>query len=111
MDLSGPNKAEVGFESKYTCRVQCGLDCTAQWVPLSSIPKGRLVAEGPKILWTPSEVGQKQVFTCLAVNPAAGKLGEVSKTVTVIGEYRLRHRQGRTKVADLSVSDLRKCPI
>lgn len=82
--ITGPNQAEVGFESEFTCSAECGVDCTVQWALHTGFPKGRFIAEGPKIRWTPSELGQTQVFTCLALNPSAGKLGEVSSAVTVI---------------------------
>ncbi|TSZ83248.1 Hemicentin-1 [Bagarius yarrelli] len=84
MSLTGPNRAEVGMQSEYTCDVQCGMDCTVQWALHAGFPKGRFIAEGPRILWTPSDIGQTQVFTCITLNPGAGNIGQVSKTVTVV---------------------------
>lgn len=63
------------------------MDCTVQWALHAGFPRGRLIAEGPKILWTPSDIGQTQVFTCITLNPGAGNIGQVSKIVTVVGEY------------------------
>ncbi|XP_036450935.1 hemicentin-2-like [Colossoma macropomum] len=82
--VTGPRSAELGFETEYTCSAECGVGCTVQWALRTGFPKGRFIADGPKIRWTPSELGQTQVFTCLALNPVAGKLGEVSVPVTVI---------------------------
>ncbi|KAL6489492.1 hypothetical protein MHYP_G00032330 [Metynnis hypsauchen] len=101
--LTGPRSAEVGFETEYTCSAECGVDCTVQWALRTGFPKGRFIADGPKIRWTPSELGQTQIFTCLALNPAAGKLGEVSVPVTVI-EARPRPRPSNAISARPSVA-------
>ncbi|KAK2855121.1 hypothetical protein Q7C36_006990 [Tachysurus vachellii] len=82
--LTGTNHAEVGMQSEYTCEAQCGMDCTVQWALHAGFPRGRFIAEGPRILWTPSDIGQTQVFTCITLNPGAGNIGQVSKTVTVV---------------------------
>lgn len=87
MSITGPNQAELGIQSEYTCYAQCRMDCTVQWALHAGFPRGRLIAEGPKILWTPSDIGQTQVFTCITLNPGAGNIGQVSKIVTVVGEY------------------------
>ncbi|MCI4374685.1 hypothetical protein PGIGA_G00009200 [Pangasianodon gigas] len=84
MSLTGPNQAEVGMQSVYTCDAQCGMDCTVQWALHAGFPRGRFITEGPRILWTPSDIGQTQVFTCITLNPGAGNIGQVSKTVTVV---------------------------
>ncbi|XP_035386612.1 uncharacterized protein LOC113583249 [Electrophorus electricus] len=60
---TGPNQVELGVESQFICDAK---------------------EEGTKIHWTPSEIGQTQVYTCIALNPEAGKLGQMSKSVTVI---------------------------
>ncbi|XP_058252128.1 hemicentin-1-like [Hemibagrus wyckioides] len=84
INLTGPNYAEVGIQSEYTCEARCGMDCTVQWALHAGFPRGRFIAEGPRILWTPSDIGQTQVFTCITLNPGAGNIGQVSKTVTVV---------------------------
>lgn len=88
INLTGPNQAEVGMQNEYTCNAQCGMDCTVQWALHAGFPKGRFFAEGPRILWTPSDIGQTQVFTCITLNPGGGNIGQVSKTVSVVGEYK-----------------------
>ncbi|KAK3571900.1 hypothetical protein QTP86_020544 [Hemibagrus guttatus] len=85
INLTGPNYAEVGMQSEYTCDARCGMDCTVQWALHAGFPRGRFIAEGPRILWTPSDIGQTQVFTCITLNPGAGNIGQVSKTVTIVG--------------------------
>lgn len=62
-----------------------------QWALHEGFPKGKLIAEGPMILWTPSEIGQTQVFTCIALNSGAGNIGQVSKTVIVVGELKYHY--------------------
>ncbi|KAF4088390.1 hypothetical protein AMELA_G00082420 [Ameiurus melas] len=84
ISITGPNRAEVGMRNEYTCDAQCGMDCTVQWALHAGFPSGRFIAEGPKILWTPSDIGQTQVFTCIVLNAGAGNIGQVSKIVTVV---------------------------
>ncbi|XP_053481190.1 hemicentin-2 isoform X2 [Ictalurus furcatus] len=84
VSVTGPNRAEIGIQSEYTCDAQCRMDCTVQWALHAGFPRGRFIAEGPKILWTPSDIGQTQVFTCITLNPGAGNIGQVSKIVTVV---------------------------
>ncbi|XP_066540139.1 carcinoembryonic antigen-related cell adhesion molecule 5-like [Hoplias malabaricus] len=84
VDLSGPNQVELGLESEFRCNAKCGVDCSVQWSLQAGFPRGKFTAEGSRIRWTPSEVGQTQVFTCLTLNAASGILGQVSKPVTVV---------------------------
>ncbi|KAF7708272.1 carcinoembryonic antigen-related cell adhesion molecule 20-like [Silurus meridionalis] len=103
INLSGPNRAEVGMQSKYTCAAQCGMDCTVQWTLNKGFPRGRFIAEGPQILWTPSDLGQTQVFTCIALTPGGENIGQVTKTVTVV-EAQPRPRPSNAQSSKPSVA-------
>ncbi|KAK3551611.1 hypothetical protein QTP70_019753 [Hemibagrus guttatus] len=103
INLTGPNYAEVGMQSEYTCDARCGMDCTVQWALHAGFPRGRFIAEGPRILWTPSDIGQTQVFTCITLNPGAGNIGQVSKTVTIV-EARPRPKPSNAVSAKPSVA-------
>ncbi|XP_076847364.1 cell adhesion molecule CEACAM1-like isoform X2 [Brachyhypopomus gauderio] len=103
--LTGPDRAEVGVVNNFSCNAKCGVDCTVQWGLHAGFPKGKFIAEGTRIHWTPSEVGQTQVFTCIAMNPGAGKLGHMSKPVTVIeGQPRLLASNSMTAKSSVTVT-------